>query len=218
MQFVKESPHLIRKIPNNQNQIFLTFDDGPDSTFTDSVLDLLKKHHVWASFFVIGQKARQNPELIRRMQSEGHQVFSHSEDHNYYHYFLGKNHLKKWIYSSLADLESNHGIKSLGFRPPAGVITPPLIQACEELEIPLYIWTHRFYDTVQKFSFKKAQKSVARIKAGDIILLHDHQNKHRQKEYLDVLDYYIENLKKKNFKMMALPHHLKGGPFGKSIR
>ena len=189
---------LIRKIQTSQREVFLTFDDGPDSELTPKILDILASHNALASFFVIGNKARNQKALIQKIINQGHQVISHSKDHKYYHYFLGKNHLKNWVTESVEDLEDIIGKKSLGFRPPAGIVVPPFVTACTELGIPVYLWNHRFFDTTKVFTQKKAQASALKIQAGDIVLLHDHKNS------IHTLDFYLKNLKNNNFKMSAI--------------
>lgn len=59
----------------------LTFDDGPHPVNTPKVLDILKRYGVKATFFVLGEKVREFPDLIRRMVAEGHSLGNHSEDH-----------------------------------------------------------------------------------------------------------------------------------------
>lgn len=61
--------------------VVLTFDDGPDPTWTPRVLDVLEKHGVPATFFVLGNQALRHPDVVRRMQAEGHELGNHSFDH-----------------------------------------------------------------------------------------------------------------------------------------
>ncbi|MBC2579779.1 polysaccharide deacetylase family protein [Clostridium sp. DJ247] len=68
---------------------YLTFDDGPSPNNTPKILDILKNYNIKATFFVIGQSAEQNSELLRREASEGHVVANHTYSHN-----------MKYIYSS----------------------------------------------------------------------------------------------------------------------
>lgn len=62
-------------------KIAITFDDGPHPTFTPQLLDGLKKRNVKASFFVIGNLAKANPEIIRRQKKEGHLIGNHTYHH-----------------------------------------------------------------------------------------------------------------------------------------
>ena len=63
--------------------IYLTFDDGPDPTYTKAILDVLKKYNVPATFFVLGSKANNNKELIKREIAEGHAIGIHTWSHDY---------------------------------------------------------------------------------------------------------------------------------------
>ena len=61
--------------------VALTFDDGPDPLFTPTVLDLLAAHHARATFFVVGTRVQEHPELVRRAVAEGHEVANHTLAH-----------------------------------------------------------------------------------------------------------------------------------------
>ena len=62
---------------------YLTFDDGPSKTNTAAVLNILKKYNIKATFFVIGQLAQEDPELVRRESEDGHFICNHSFSHDY---------------------------------------------------------------------------------------------------------------------------------------
>lgn len=83
--FLFPTSYLIRRYGGADNlkrkQVLLTFDDGPDPTWTPQVLDILKKYHVPAVFFVCGRNAEAFPYLIRREWEEGHLIGNHSWDH-----------------------------------------------------------------------------------------------------------------------------------------
>jgi cellulose synthase/poly-beta-1,6-N-acetylglucosamine synthase-like glycosyltransferase/peptidoglycan/xylan/chitin deacetylase (PgdA/CDA1 family) len=68
-----------RRVPTDA--IALTFDDGPDPQWTPKILDVLARHHAHATFFVIGSKVNEHPELVRRMLAEGHEVGVHTFTH-----------------------------------------------------------------------------------------------------------------------------------------
>ncbi|MFI7590602.1 bifunctional polysaccharide deacetylase/glycosyltransferase family 2 protein [Micromonospora sp. NPDC049359] len=61
--------------------IALTFDDGPDPRWTPQVLDVLRRHGAHATFFVVGARVNEHPELVRRMLAEGHEIGSHTFTH-----------------------------------------------------------------------------------------------------------------------------------------
>lgn len=205
MFIFKEPSFVIRNLKEAGSQkIYLTFDDGPSAETTPAVLDLLKKYNCTATFFVIGLFAEKNKSLIERIQTDGHSLMSHSIDHNYSNYFKNSKNIQKWLQDSLEHLSvvSNDDIQH--FRPPAGVINPPLLNAAKKLKIPLILWTHRFYDTVFCLTKKKIDNKINKISDGDIILLHDRQKDKNRTEFLVALEYLIINLKKINLEVSAI--------------
>lgn len=64
-------------------RVFLTFDDGPSKSVTPLILDLLKQENIKATFFVLGNKVEQNPEIVNRIFEEGHYIANHGYSHKY---------------------------------------------------------------------------------------------------------------------------------------
>ncbi|WML35921.1 polysaccharide deacetylase family protein [Clostridium sp. OS1-26] len=73
--------------PDGKKVAYLTFDDGPSTNNTPKILDILKKYNIKATFFVIGQNAEQNSELVKREIAEGHVVGNHTYSHNMKHIY-----------------------------------------------------------------------------------------------------------------------------------
>jgi len=71
----------LRETALRRGTVALTFDDGPDPRWTPQILDILRRYHARATFFVIGSQAAQHPELLRRMYAEGHEVANHTYTH-----------------------------------------------------------------------------------------------------------------------------------------
>lgn len=80
-QYFPISPTLSHYGQGKKGEIALTFDDGPDPKWTPKVLDILKQHHVTATFFVTGANAEKYPELLQRILKEGHELGSHTFTH-----------------------------------------------------------------------------------------------------------------------------------------
>ncbi len=68
---------------SEEKRVFLTFDDGPTNSVTPFILDLLKQENIKATFFVLGNRAKSNPDLIRREFEEGHYIANHGYTHKY---------------------------------------------------------------------------------------------------------------------------------------
>ena len=67
---------------NKEKIAYLTFDDGPTTIATPTILDILKEEKVKATFFVIGKSVNKNPEIVKRAYNEGHYIANHGYDHN----------------------------------------------------------------------------------------------------------------------------------------
>lgn len=82
--FTVEQMQAIEKIYSiEEKSVFLTFDDGPTQTVTPLILDLLKNENIKATFFVLGNRAKANPDLIKREFEEGHYIANHGYTHIY---------------------------------------------------------------------------------------------------------------------------------------
>lgn len=71
----------VRTVAPADKTLALTFDDGPDPVWTPRILDVLRKHHVHATFFVVGSAAIDNPDLVRRILADGNEVGVHTLTH-----------------------------------------------------------------------------------------------------------------------------------------
>jgi peptidoglycan/xylan/chitin deacetylase (PgdA/CDA1 family) len=111
-------------IPNTENSIYLTFDDGPTPEITERVLEILDNHHIKATFFCIGDNVRKHPEIVQKIISKQHSVGNHT----YSHLKGWKTKTKTYISNTEAcrmKLNSQFTIQnSQIFRPPYGKITP----------------------------------------------------------------------------------------------
>lgn len=75
------SSYVIQRTGDKVGKIVLTFDDGPDPVWTPKVLDILKQENVKAAFFIVGENGQANPDLVKRIVAEGHEIGNHSFTH-----------------------------------------------------------------------------------------------------------------------------------------
>ncbi len=106
------------------HKIALTFDDGPDPNFTSRILDILKKKHAPAAFFVTGAAANKSPSLLRREYAEDHEIGNHTYSHPHFNE-ISRKQLELELNLTERLLESALGIKTLLFRPPYGIDHQP---------------------------------------------------------------------------------------------
>jgi peptidoglycan/xylan/chitin deacetylase (PgdA/CDA1 family) len=194
----------VRRIADSSKTIYLTFDDGPDEKGTPFVLDTLSQHQAHATFFVIGEKAKSQKCWMRRITQNGHAIGNHSLDHNYLRYFSSVKKLRLWISDSEKLLQDMTGQPTVGFRPPAGVRTPPLAKACRELNEPVILWSARYYDSVRPWTQTAALRKMQGFSNGDIVLLHDRQRAGNFGVFQQTLDWFMEALKKDGFQLPPL--------------
>lgn len=113
--------------------MYLTFDDGPSAENTSRILDTLKERNIKATFFLVGENVRRNPELARRIVAEGHTVGIHTDSHDYEKIYAG-------VDSYLEDFEAARqtvlevtGVDAKLFRFPGGSINAYNGQVAQEI-------------------------------------------------------------------------------------
>jgi peptidoglycan-N-acetylglucosamine deacetylase len=204
-EFFFKAEHVYRTLTNDKNTVYLTFDDGPSGSFTESIVDILDAQNAKATFFVIANKAKNQQKLVKSLCSRGHQIGNHSLDHDHRKLFLSHKSMSSWIQSSESMLQDITGASTVGFRPPNGVLTPHVLSSTQELEIPIYLWSHRFFDSLKSWNEKQALQSLRQLRGGEIFLLHDQQKLHRQCEFLKTLDFFIKAGSVKGLQFKSLP-------------
>lgn len=149
----------------------LTFDDGPDVTFTPKILDILKQNNVKATFFVLGKCAKAHPKIIKRIVREGHAIGNHSWDHPNLNKLCDKD-----IYSEIQRTD-NTLFYLLGYhpsmvRPPYGNANLRVIKEIRKMGYKIIDWS---IDTRDWSGIPPSQitlKIRSRLQPGSIILLH----------------------------------------------
>jgi peptidoglycan/xylan/chitin deacetylase (PgdA/CDA1 family) len=188
-------------LPNNENKVYLTFDDGPTPQITEWVLQQLLQHNAKATFFCLGKNIEACPSIFSKIITLGHSIGNHTF-----------NHLNGWktttneyttnislcdILISKLTLETSKQKFKL-FRPPYGKITPKQTEKVLKEGYKIIMWDVLSADFDQTISKEKCLNNVvSNIKPGSIIVFHDSVKAFKNLEYAlpKVLDY----LDKKNF-------------------
>jgi peptidoglycan/xylan/chitin deacetylase (PgdA/CDA1 family) len=151
----------------------LTFDDGPDPVYTPKLLDLLREKNVKATFFVIGKRADQHPEIVSRAWAEGHLIGNHTWSHYPLFCFLLPGRLRAEIERGTESVRRSCGSSPRFFRSPVGLRHPLLAPYLENAGLQYVSWSVRTFDTFTASSSVLARRILDRAAGGDIILLHD---------------------------------------------
>lgn len=155
-----------------QGQIAISFDDGPDGERTKRVLEVLRKHQIKASFFLIGKKIDGQENLVKKIHQEGHLIGNHSFVHDFWYDLKNEKAILEDMEQCKKAIENAAGIRTKLFRPPYGVTTPNIGKAVKTLKVETIGWSLRSLDTTAKTK-EELLKRVEKVKDGDIVLFHD---------------------------------------------
>lgn len=160
--------------PPAAGRLALTFDDGPDPVCTRAVLDLLDARGHRATFFVIGERAAANAELCAEIARRGHGLGNHSLAHARSTPFHSAPRLASELRRAGETLARAAGRAPRWFRPPVGLISPPVAAAARAVGLELVGWTATARDGVAGATVEAALGRLERaLKPGAILVLHD---------------------------------------------
>jgi len=125
--------------PQRPGELALTFDDGPNRACTPRLLDILAGYNVKASFFLVGRCAKLEPELVRRIQAEGHLIGNHSWSHPNLA-VTGAGEVRRQLKETSDFLEQITGQPVGFFRPPFGGRRPVVLRIARELGMTPVLW------------------------------------------------------------------------------
>lgn len=187
----------------NAKQIALTFDDGPYPVFTEQILDVLKKEKIKATFFVVGKNIAKNPQLLQRISQEGHSIGNHTYNHSKITLLSNKKMLAE-LHKTNMLIKKITGQRAHLFRPPYGTSNKAKLKLIKQANYKVVLWSVNADDFYhQKSGIRKpgsiVKRVLARIKGGDIILMHD-----KTKEIVAALPQIITRLKKQGYTFVSL--------------
>lgn len=156
-----------RKKDKSSKVVYLTFDDGPIPEVTPALLDLLNKHGVHATFFVVADNVLKYPEIYERIRREGHVIGSHTH-----------NHLKGHLTCTRDYMDNVHKadevLHTRVFRPPYGRLKYSQKRALLQEGYRIYLWDVLTHDYNAAYTVDKMQSIVERYtRNGSIINFHD---------------------------------------------
>ncbi len=165
---------IITRLPAGREGVLITIDDGPTPETTTAMLEELDAQQVRAVFFLIGEKARRWPELVREIQRRGHEIGNHTEHHpatRFWRLMPGE------TWSEIADcqetLQEITGRRPRWFRAPAGHFQSFTHPALDCLDLRLMGWSCRGYDGIDADVDRVCKRIESSLKPGGIVLLHE---------------------------------------------
>lgn len=163
-------PDPITHVETRDPVVSLTFDDGPHPVYTRRLLRILEKNGVKATFFMVGEAARMNPDIIKMAAGAGHAIGNHSDTH----LNLSQINSPIWRLKQLRNCRKTLApyCENL-FRPPFGAHNDQIKLDAFFMGYKVILWNSSAQDWIQQPPEEIAKKMIDRIAPGSIFLLHD---------------------------------------------
>lgn len=207
-------PKLITNVDTDEPVVALTFDDGPHPLYTPRVLDILAEHRARATFFMVGEAASNNLDIVRRVATEGHAIGNHTWNHP----FLPRVRSRIRRFQQLwACARATAPYCQRLFRPPFGAQNSQVRWDAFMFRYKLIMWNVSAQDWVPQSSDEIAEKIINGAKPGNIFLLHDGMCGGKGPEKLGDRESMVEGLEKaliylqQKFRFVTVPEILQAG-------
>jgi peptidoglycan-N-acetylglucosamine deacetylase len=159
-------------LARGSRQLALTYDDGPNDPYTQQLLEVLARHNVRATFFLIGRYVQQRGDIVRELVKTGHEIGNHTFSHPLLT-FKSSAQIRGELDTcrrAIADAAGEHGNL---FRPPFGGRRPTVMRIARSLGFQPVMWNITGYDWNAPSVEHIENKVNRRVRGGNVILLHD---------------------------------------------
>lgn len=200
-QFYEEQGHIIWDIKTDEKVVAITFDDGPHPKYTRQILDLLEQYEARGTFFVVGQLAEKNPEIVRRMYEDGHEIANHTYTHPS---TKSPSKIMEEINQTNDTVFSITGFSPKLFRPVEGIYTDEIVNEVVKngYKIVMWSWHQDTEDWKDPGVDKIVNKVLDGLKNGDVVLFHDGGGNRQQT--VKALEKILPELKKRGYKFITI--------------
>jgi peptidoglycan/xylan/chitin deacetylase (PgdA/CDA1 family) len=192
-------PATYAQVRVDQPYIAMTFDDGPSAENTPRLLEMLKQRNIKATFFLIGQNVASNPDLVRRILAEGHEIGNHSWTHPQLSK-LSDDRVTAEITKTQDAIKDASGFTPTLLRPPYGAITPRQRDWIENrFGLNIILWSVDPFDWKRPGASVITQRILSQARPGAIILSHD-----IHKQTVDAMPATLDGLIVKGYKFATV--------------
>ncbi len=150
----------------------LTFDDAPDSLFAPIMLDIFSRYNIKVTFFCLGNCVHQNPDMLKRIATEGHIIGNHTYDHVDISK-LSPEQVRDQVQRTADEIYRIAGLKTALFRPPFGFLSDLSAQVIISMGYKIVMWNVDSYDWMGLTGPAIAGRVTANVTPGSIVLLHN---------------------------------------------
>ena len=198
-------------MPRTSKHLALTYDDGPNEPHTQRLLEVLAKHDVKATFFLMGKYVQQRPDIVREVVQAGHVIGNHTFTHPNLFYRSGRQVREELLQcrQAITDAVGEH---SNLFRPPFGARRPVTLRVVRQLGLVPVMWNVTGYDWSAPSVEYIEKKVTGKVRGGNVILLHD--GSHRAFGYdrsrsVIVTDRLIAKYKAQGYAFVTVPEMMR---------
>lgn len=184
----------------------MTFDDGPYPPYTERILAILKEKKVPATFFLVGENAREHPELVREEMAQGNLLGTHTYDHKDLLRLSGPA-VRKELSKGVKIVEDITGKRPTFVRPPHGFKDFSVMKQIEKLHLQAVNWSVLPKDWTRPGVDVIVQRVVEGVKPGSIVLLHDGDSPAKtasRQQTVEALPIIIDKLREKGYTFVTV--------------
>lgn len=189
----------------NLPEVALTFDDGPSPGYTKTILTVLSRYHVLATFFMLGVWVQRYPELAQAVVAAGHAAGDHSWGHPDLTR-LSASQTNQQLASTISILQQTTGVRTHLFRPPYEAYTLQVLHIASSLQLTTILWNVDPRDWSRPGSRAIISNVLSHTHNGAVILLHDGGGNRAQT--VEALPTIIKQLRARGFTFVTIPQML----------
>ncbi len=198
-------------LARGSKQLALTYDDGPNDPHTQRLLEVLARHNVHATFFLIGRYVQQRPDIVRELVKAGHVIGNHTFTHPLLTFKSGRE-LRTQLENCDRALTDAVGEHSNLFRPPFGGRRPAVLRIARHMGLEPIMWNVTGYDWNAPSVEHIERKVTSQVRGGDVILLHDggHREFGADRSFtITATDRLISRYKAEGYEFVTVPAMMK---------
>ncbi len=188
---------------SGEKTIYLTFDAGYENGNVAKILDIMKKHDVKSAFFILPNLIKSNPDIVQRLNDEGHLICNHTRSHKNMANIANFDEFKKELTDLENILKDELGLEMAKYyRPPEGTYSEANLEYATKLGFTTVFWSLAYadWDNDKQMSPDKALKLItSRVHPGCVMLLHPTSDTNAA-----ILDEFITNMKSQGYTFKSL--------------
>lgn len=181
-----------------EKKIAISFDAAWGADYTEDLLKIMRNYDVKTTFFLVGFWVDKYPDMVKRIDEEGHEIGNHSSKHPHMSQ-LSKEQIVEELTRTSEKIEAITNKKVTLFRPPFGDYNNRLIETSRGLGIQVIQWDVDSLDYKDYGADAIVKKVLSKVKNGSIVLFHNNANYTK-----DALPIILENLQKEGYKIVPV--------------